>query len=157
MKLHLLVIHPATTGPLAELRDGFLDRARKLAKQRGISDIQLHAVKSGGGKSAEAGRLEKQLEKLGSSFVIGLDEVGKHQKSVDFAKMIARQGDNPAVQNLVFVVGGAEGFCQTLKPQFDSLLSFGQMTWPHQLVHVMLAEQVYRGLSILAGAPYHKV
>jgi len=55
------------------------------------------------------------------------------------------------------VIGGADGIDPSLRAQADMTLSFGAMVWPHMLVRVMLAEQMYRAASILAGSPYHRV
>ena len=60
-------------------------------------------------------------------------------------------------QEIAFVIGGADGIDQTLRTKADAAISFGAMVWPHMLVRAMLAEQLYRAASILAGAPYHRI
>ncbi len=54
------------------------------------------------------------------------------------------------------MIGGAEGVDKSLRSEADTTLSFGKMVWPHMLVRVMLAEQLYRAASILSGGPYHR-
>lgn len=84
------------------------------------------------------------------AYVVMLDERGKSRDSVAFSRFLdERRLDG---RPLVFVVGGAYGLSL---PRANELLSFGPMTLPHQLARVVLLEQLYRGLSILAGSPYH--
>jgi 23S rRNA (pseudouridine1915-N3)-methyltransferase len=75
--------------------------------------------------------------------------------SPEFAALLAKWRDNGA-QDAAFVIGGADGIAPELRETADTALSFGPMVWPHMLVRVMLAEQLYRAASILAGSPYHR-
>jgi len=75
--------------------------------------------------------------------------------SPDFAGMLADRRDQGR-GDLAFVIGGADGIDASLVAEADKVLSFGAMVWPHMLVRVMLAEQLYRAASILAGSPYHR-
>lgn len=91
----------------------------------------------------------------GNSFVIALDEKGKSLKSLEFsARLQALQ--NNGQNHLVLMIGGADGLSDEVKKSCDLLLSFGQQTWPHILVRVMVLEQIYRAQQILAGHPYHR-
>ena len=90
------------------------------------------------------------------AYVIALDERGKTKTSPDFAKMVRQRRDD-GQSEMVFVIGGADGLDETVRERANQLLSFGAMTWPHQLVRIMVAEQIYRSFSILAGHPYHKI
>ena len=89
------------------------------------------------------------------AYVIALDERGKDMRSTQFAEILERLQDDGR-QCVVFVIGGAEGYGPGVKDRADRLLSFGKMTWPHMMVRLMLAEQIYRASTILAGHPYHK-
>ena len=71
-------------------------------------------------------------------------------------EMLARWRD-AGRQDVAFVIGGADGIAPGLRAEAEQAISFGPMVWPHMLVRVMLAEQLYRASSILAGAPYHRV
>lgn len=82
-----------------------------------------------------------------------LDERGKPQSSRDFAAGLGALRDQ-GVQRFVYVVGGAYGFSDELRARFG-LLSLSKMTFPHDLARLLLAEQVYRALQILAGGKYH--
>ena len=84
-----------------------------------------------------------------------LDERGSVMSSPDFAQRLARWRDG-GVQDLALFIGGADGLDPGLRAGADAMLSFGAMVWPHALVRVMLAEQLYRAATILAGSPYHR-
>lgn len=90
-----------------------------------------------------------------NAYVIALDERGKSMRSADFAKLI-RSRQDMGTANLVFLIGGADGYDPRVKERADLLLSFGDMTWPHMMARMMLTEQLYRASCILSGHPYHK-
>ena len=87
--------------------------------------------------------------------LIALDMGGKSLPSEKFAALLGRWRDD-GTRDLAFVIGGAEGLDGTLRAAADLTLSLGAMTWPHMLVRVMLAEQLYRAQTILTGHPYHR-
>ena len=89
------------------------------------------------------------------SVVVALDESGKSLTSPVFAKKIGAWRDD-GVKDLAFLIGGADGLAKEVKKAADLTLSLGSMTWPHFLVRVLLAEQLYRAQTILAGHPYHR-
>ena len=84
-----------------------------------------------------------------------LDQRGESLDSAAFAALLGRWRDDgrPAA---VFVIGGADGLAPSLRDKAQLRLAFGAATWPHQLVRVMLLEQIYRAATILAGHPYHR-
>ena len=84
-----------------------------------------------------------------------MDERGKVLSSPEFAEQLARWRDGGR-QDVAFVIGGADGIAPVLRDRADFALSFGRMVWPHMLVRVMLAEQLYRAATILGGGPYHR-
>ena len=92
---------------------------------------------------------------LGPLSLIALDERGSLMGSPEFATALARFRDD-GCSDLAFLIGGADGLAPELRARADLSLSFGPMVWPHMLARVMLAEQLYRAASILAGAPYHR-
>ena len=87
--------------------------------------------------------------------VIALDETGRNLSSARFAEQIGRWRDAGG-QDLAIVIGGAEGLAPALRDKADLVLALGTMTWPHLLVRGMIAEQLYRAQTILAGHPYHR-
>ena len=87
--------------------------------------------------------------------IVALDERGRTETSDAFARRLAHWRDD-GVRTVGFVIGGADGLDETVRKKADFVLSFGALTWPHMLVRAMLAEQIYRAQSILAGHPYHR-
>ena len=87
--------------------------------------------------------------------LVVLDERGRQISSPDFASLLAGWRDGGR-QDAAFVIGGADGLAPALRERANFALSFGAMVWPHALVRVMLAEQLYRAATILAGGPYHR-
>ena len=84
-----------------------------------------------------------------------LDERGKQLSSEEFATLLGRWRDE-GVREARFLIGAADGHGDALRAKADLLLGFGPMTWPHLMVRAMLAEQLWRATSILAGHPYHR-
>jgi 23S rRNA (pseudouridine1915-N3)-methyltransferase len=89
------------------------------------------------------------------SLLVALDERGDNIDSAAFAGNLGRWRDNQ-VANTIFVIGGADGLSPELRRKAKLCIAFGSATWPHQMVRVMLFEQVYRAATILAGHPYHR-
>jgi 23S rRNA (pseudouridine1915-N3)-methyltransferase len=87
--------------------------------------------------------------------VVALDERGKTLSSPAFAEQLGRWRDGGS-GDLAFLIGGADGHGEAVRRRADLLLSLGAMTWPHLLVRVLVAEQLWRGFSILNGHPYHR-
>ena len=90
-----------------------------------------------------------------SAIIIALDERGEKLRSTNFANKVSAWQDQGVV-NLVFLIGGADGYDEKIKSRAHYLISFGDMTWPHMMVRAMLCEQLYRASAILSGHPYHK-
>jgi len=103
-------------------------------------------------KKAEADEILKNIET--SDYVILLDEKGQTLSSVEFARFIQGQ-QNKNVRKIVFVVGGAFGFADEMYQRANMLLSLSKMTFTHQMVRLILVEQLYRACTILRGEPYH--
>ena len=122
----------------------------------GLGPAQLHEVedKKGGGMAAEAALLERAIPN--GALICTLDERGALMSSPDFADKLAGWRD-AGRGDLALIIGGADGIAPELRARADASLSFGKMVWPHMLVRVMLAEQLYRAASILAGSPSHRV
>jgi 23S rRNA (pseudouridine1915-N3)-methyltransferase len=143
-------------GPERALCDDYIQRADRTGRALGLGPIARHEVenKKGGGMAAETALLERVLPQ--GALRVALDERGKTLSSPDFAQKLADWRDMGR-GNLAFVIGGADGIAPALLETTDFRLSFGRMVWPHMLARVMLAEQIYRATTILAGGPYHRV
>ena len=86
---------------------------------------------------------------------VALDGSGVAQTSEEFAAQIGKWRD-AGRDSIFFIIGGADGLSTEVKRQSDLTISFGKATWPHQLVRIMLLEQLYRAVTILSGHPYHR-
>ena len=155
MKLKIAAVGRLRSGPEADLVSDYLARFEKSGRALGLGPAVLQEVEAKkGGMAAEATLLEKAVQ--GANPLILLDERGKTLSSPDFANHLANWRDQGRSE-AAFIIGGADGIAPELRAQADFAISFGEMVWPHMLVRVMLAEQLYRAASILAGAPYHRV
>jgi 23S rRNA (pseudouridine1915-N3)-methyltransferase len=151
MRIRLLVVGRLKDGPERTMVDDYLSRAAKTGKPLGYRSVDEVEVEAGGGKQAEGARL---LAKSADSLLIRLDERGEPWTSTDLSRRLARWRDQG--ENVDFVIGGADGTSDDIAKKARATLGFGPQTWPHRLVRVMLAEQIYRALSIEAGSPYHR-
>lgn len=124
-----------------------LEVADEPAPER-VSPAQADAI-----KQKEAERILKRLRE--GSFVVTLEIAGKKYDSEQFAKKLENLGLTGKSQ-LVFVIGGSLGLHASVSERADLKLSFSDMTFPHQLMRVILAEQIYRAFRIINGEPYHK-
>ena len=121
-----------------------------------IAEVSDYRVKESE-KSAPSLAMEKEADAilpLLSGYVVVLDIAGRTMSSPDFAQVL--QSGFEKAGTVTFVIGGSYGLSDRVKKRADLRLSFGPATFPHQLARVMLAEQVYRGLTILNHLPYHK-
>ncbi|MGP3696997.1 23S rRNA (pseudouridine(1915)-N(3))-methyltransferase RlmH [Rhodobacter sp. NSM] len=155
MKLQLCAVGRLRSGPERDLVEDYLGRFERTGKPLGLPGVQLVELedRKGGGMEAEA---ELILKAVGPGAALAvLDERGRTLSSPEFAEQIARWRD--AGRDVALVIGGADGLAPRLRERADLAISFGKMVWPHMLVRVMLAEQLYRAATILAGSPYHRV
>ena len=156
MRLHLCAVGRIRKGPERALIDDYLGRFDKTGRGLGLGPCREHEVedKKGAGMAAEADLLRRAAPE-GALRVI-LDERGTQLSSPDWADRLANWRDQGR-GDLALFIGGADGLDPAFRDQADFALSFGPMVWPHAMVRVMVAEQLYRAASILAGAPYHRV
>lgn len=116
--------------------------------------LELKDQSSDREKEAETIRQAIKKRSEGRTQVILLDERGKNFSSVDLAARIGQWRDQ-GVHKFIFVVGGAYGFTDAMRTEFPEWLALSKLTFPHDLVRVFLAEQIYRSLHILSGGKYH--
>jgi 23S rRNA (pseudouridine1915-N3)-methyltransferase len=155
MRVHICAVGRLRTGPERALIDDYLTRLDRTGRALGLGPVQVHEVedKKGGGMAAEAALLERAVP--AGAVICTLDERGTIMSSPEFANRLADWRD-AGRGDLALVIGGADGLAPELRARADASMSFGKMVWPHMLVRVMLAEQLYRAASILAGSPYHR-
>lgn len=155
MRLRICAVGRSRTGPERALADDYLARFDRTGRSLGLGPAEIAEVENrkGGGRYAEAALLGRAIP--AGAFVVALDERGRTLSSSEFAERLGRWRDD-GISALAFLIGGADGLDPDLRDRADMVLSFGPMVWPHMLARAMLAEQLYRAASILAGAPYHR-
>lgn len=155
MRIHIAAVGRLRDGPERDLVDDYLTRLDRTGRALGLTSGGVIEVedRKGGGPEAEA-RLLRSAMPDGARFW-AMDERGKTLGSPDFAAALARARD-AGQRDLCLVIGGADGIDLALRAEADMVLSFGPMVWPHMLARAMLAEQLYRAATILAGTPYHR-
>ncbi|MGA7344661.1 MAG: 23S rRNA (pseudouridine(1915)-N(3))-methyltransferase RlmH [Pseudolabrys sp.] len=159
MRIVVAAIGRLKQGPETELSERYRKRAAQIGRQLGLRDIEIIEIRES--RAADAGKrmIEESIALANvipdKSAVVLLDSRGDNLESVDLATCLSkwRANGRPAV---VFMVGSADGTAPNLRDKADLRISFGSATWPHQLVRVMLLEQLYRATTILAGHPYHR-
>ena len=154
MRLTLLAVGRFGRVPEASLTKDYLDRATAAGRSLGLTPFDLVEVE--GRKPGKIAEGEALLAALGDdAHLIACDEHGSALTSRALADKIAALRDG-GTRRLVFVVGGADGLSPAVLGAARERIAFGVQTWPHALVRVMLAEQLYRAVTILAGSPYHR-
>lgn len=151
MRILLAAVGRAKAGPERALFEHYAGRLTWPLTLREVEEKRPLAV---------AERMAREADLLlaavpAGAVVVALDERGRQLSSPDLAARIAGWRD-AGQADLAFLIGGADGHGEAVRRRADLLLGFGAMTWPHMLVRGMLAEQLYRAQSILAGHPYHR-
>lgn len=160
MRFVLFCIGRMKSGADKDLFDRYMDRARKTGRGLGITEVALHempesrAQRPDDRKAEEARAILAALD--GGARLVVLDENGKNLTSPAFSQKLESWKDE-GVPEVVFAIGGADGHGQEVLARADLKLALGAMTWPHQIARILLAEQVYRAMTIQTGHPYHRV
>jgi 23S rRNA (pseudouridine1915-N3)-methyltransferase len=159
MEIAILAVGRMKAGPESDLFTRYLERSRKAGGKLGLKGFSVHEVpESRAGRAAERlaqeeGALIGRLPPVGRT--ICLDAAGELIDSEGFAEGL-RSDAAAGVPRSVFVIGGADGLGGKALSLADRRLSFGRMTLPHQLVRILVAEQLYRAVTMLSGHPYHR-
>jgi 23S rRNA (pseudouridine1915-N3)-methyltransferase len=149
MKIRIIAVGKLKPSPLLDLCHEYIKRLKWQ-----VSLTEIDAPK-GATARQEAPLILRHLAD-NNAVVIALDERGDSYTSPDFSKNIQKWNRIASGNEIVFLIGGADGFDNAVREKAKFLLSFGKQTWPHMLVRVMLLEQVYRAQQIIAGHPYHR-
>ena len=159
MRLTVAAVGRLKAGPERELAGRYLERASKLGRGMGLHPIEVVEIDESRARRPEERIAQEGLALTallaGDHVCVALDARGQVLTSEDFASRLARwrDGGRGAVY---FLIGGADGLSRNLARPPDLTIAFGNATWPHQLVRIMLLEQLYRTATILAGHPYHR-
>jgi 23S rRNA (pseudouridine1915-N3)-methyltransferase len=159
MRVVVAAVGRLKAGPERELAERYRDRAAKSGRTLGINGIEVVEVRESRARDTERRILEESIALAtvaaeGAATVL-LDRQGEHFGSEAFAGRLRSWRDDGR-QTLCFMIGGADGVSAPLRERSDLILALGAPTWPHQLVRIMLLEQIYRALTILSGHPYHR-
>jgi 23S rRNA (pseudouridine1915-N3)-methyltransferase len=159
MRLVVVAVGRLKQGPERELAERYCKRTADAGRSVGLSPIDIIEIRDS--RAGDAGRrmLEESIAIANvipdGAVTVLLDGRGESVSSATFAGRLQgwRAEDRPAV---AFVIGGADGLAPMLREKASLAIAFGAATWPHQLVRIMLLEQLYRAMTILAGHPYHR-
>ncbi|MCF8302534.1 MAG: 23S rRNA (pseudouridine(1915)-N(3))-methyltransferase RlmH [Bacteroidales bacterium] len=155
MKLILILVGKTDKG---FVKEGFELYRKRLERYLPLEVVEIPTVKQAGKLPPEELKKKEGEEILkripDSSYTVLLDERGKHYTSVEVARWI-QQKMNTGIKNLVFIVGGAYGFSEALYAKADMKLALSPMTFSHQVIRVIVGEQLYRAFTIIYNEPYH--
>jgi 23S rRNA (pseudouridine1915-N3)-methyltransferase len=158
LEICVLAVGRMKAGPERELCERYFDRARKVGRKHGLRGFEVTEVAEARGPRAQdriaAEEAALLFEITASDRVICLDPRGDLIDSNTFALALAKDAAG-SVGSTVFVIGGPDGLGSGVL-NLGRRVSFGRLTWPHQLVRIFLAEQLYRATTILSGHPYHR-
>ncbi|MDB5652800.1 MAG: rRNA ((1915)-N(3))-methyltransferase RlmH [Tardiphaga sp.] len=160
MHLVLISIGKLKQGPERELAERYRDRFDDIGRKLGFRGLAIHEISESRARDA-ATRITEEAAAISAlipekAVIVALDERGSSVDSPSFARQLGRWRDE-SVPHTIFVIGGADGLSPELRRRAKLSIAFGAATWPHQMVRVMLLEQIYRAATILSGHPYHRV
>jgi 23S rRNA (pseudouridine1915-N3)-methyltransferase len=159
MRLVVVAVGRLKQGPERELAERYRERFDDIGRKLGFRGLEIHEIPESRARDA-ATRMAEEAAAISAhipekSVLLALDERGKSIDSAAFAQHLGRFRDQ-GTANTIFTIGGADGLSPELRRKAKLAIAFGTATWPHQMVRVMLLEQIYRAATILAGHPYHR-
>ena len=158
MRILVAAIGKLKRGAESDLAERYSARAAKSGRQIGLRSLEVIEIAESRARDGQRRMLEESIALAniipkGAATVL-LDPRGETLDSHSFAARL--RGWNDGGRDAAFVIGGPDGLAPTLSENADLHLAFGALTWPHQLVRIMLLEQIYRAVTILSGHPYHR-
>jgi 23S rRNA (pseudouridine1915-N3)-methyltransferase len=159
MRVVVIAIGRLKQGPERELSERYRERFEDIGRKLGFRGLDVHEIPESRARDAVT-RMAEEAAAISAaipekSVLVALDERGDNIDSAGFARHLGRWRD-ASVAHTIFVIGGADGLSPDLRRKAKLGIAFGSATWPHQMVRVMLLEQIYRAATILAGHPYHR-
>lgn len=158
MKITIAAVGRLKAGPERALFDRYVERAERAGRSLGFT-FERREFPESNARQADArkdGEAEALMAGLSTgALVVALDERGRSLDSETFAARLSAWRD-AGTRDVAFLIGGADGLAGSALDRADLKLGFGAMTWPHQIARIMLAEQLYRAVTILSGHPYHR-
>jgi 23S rRNA (pseudouridine1915-N3)-methyltransferase len=160
MRLYLSAIGRLKAGPERDICARYLERGQAASRGVGLTSVEMREADESRARRPEDRKAEEAralIQSLpASARLVVLDERGKSMGSEAFAADVGNARDG-GVAGYALLIGGPDGLDPALRARASLVLAFGAMTWPHQLVRIMAAEQIYRAITILSGHPYHRV
>jgi len=159
MRIVVAAVGRLKRGPETELSERYAKRAAQTGRSLGLREFETIEIRESRAAEASKRMIEESIALANiipqDAAVALLDAGGENLDSAGLAARLGQwRGDGrPAA---VFVIGGPDGLAASLQDKAELKLAFGAATWPHQLVRVMLMEQLYRATTILSGHPYHR-
>lgn len=155
MRLTICAVGRLKGGPEAALVEDYRARFDRVGRNLSLGPLAVVEVddRKGGGMASQAELLRKAIPT--GALICAMDQRPKPGTSEDLARTLTRWRD-AGHRDTAFLIGGADGLDPALKAEAHEMLSLGPMVWPHALARVMLAEQLYRAGTIIAGTPYHR-
>jgi len=159
MRVAIIAVGRLKQGPEREMAERYQERFDDIGRKLGFRGLDVREVPESKARDART-RMTEEASAISAaipakSVVIALDERGDNMDSEALARYLGRWRDDQIV-NCIFMIGGADGLSPELRRMASLGVAFGSATWPHQMVRVMLLEQLYRAATILAGHPYHR-
>ena len=155
MRVRIVAIGQLKSRPERVIFDDYRARFDKLGKGVGLGPLEIIELDDRK-TSKKAGETDLILRAVSNDlYPIALDERGDQLDSPKFSQLLAQSRDVGHI-NLTFIIGGADGLNHSVLDRCQKSISLGTMVWPHMLARVMLSEQLYRAVTILAGTPYHR-
>src|SRR6266700_1424154 len=159
MRLVVIAVGRLKQGPERELAERYRTRFDVIGRKLGFRGLDIVEISESRAREPAA-RMAEEAAAISAaipekSVLVTLDERGHNVDSAAFARHLGHWRDQ-SIANAAFVIGGADGLSPDLRRKEKLVIAFGAATWPHQMVRVMLLEQLYRAATILAGHPYHR-
>jgi 23S rRNA (pseudouridine1915-N3)-methyltransferase len=159
MRLSIAAVGRLKQGPERELAERYLKRAADIGRKLGLAPVEVVEIRESRQRDAETRMVEEAIALANmipeKSAIVVLDRRGESLTSDAIAARLRRWQDGGRT-TASFLIGGPDGVADSLTDRAALRLAFGAATWPHQLVRIMLLEQIYRALTILSGHPYHR-
>ena len=147
-----------TKNNLNGIYQDYISRIKNIKKTIGLKDIIFKEIKNSNKKNIIEIKEEESIKLLNQrtneSLDILLDRKGKKIDSIKFSNLFYEQ--SLINKNINFFIGGSNGLREEYYKDFDKIISFGDLTWPHKMFKIMLLEQIYRSITIINNHPYHK-
>lgn len=159
MRLAIVAVGRLKQGPERELAERYAKRTAEAGRALGLRPPDIVEIRESRNRDAAKRMIEESIAIANAvpdrAAIVILDEHGENIDSIKLAGQLQawQQAGRPAV---AFIIGGPDGLADSLRQRADLRLAFGSATWPHQMVRIMLLEQLYRAATILSGHPYHR-